>query len=69
MYDRPDHPNLTNFGGAYALGELPGGLRVIQTGNNPSHHEVVPAKNSSLSFEEYQRLLDQIDLTQVSTPG
>ena len=67
VYDRPDHHNLVSHGGAFALGELPGPLRVIQAGRDPSHHEIVPAVTLSLTFEEYQELLDQITVTPVPT--
>lgn len=68
VYNRPDHRNLIHHGGAFALGELPGPLRVIQAGRDPSHHEIVPAESLSLTFEEYQELLDQITLTPVVLP-
>ena len=70
VYDRPDHPNLIRLGGAYLLGELPEGLEIIQAGKRDlSHHEIVPARNLSLTFEDYQSLLDRIPLTPVGSFG
>jgi hypothetical protein len=67
VYDRPDHRNLTSHGGAYLLGDLPAPLRIIQVGQDPSHHEIVPVEALGLTFEEYQALLDQIELTPVES--
>jgi hypothetical protein len=63
VYDRPDHPNLAAFGGAYRLSQLPEQLAVIQIGRDPAHHEIIPA--IAMTFEQYGALLDQIVLTAV----
>jgi hypothetical protein len=63
VYNRPDHPNLTSHGGAYLVGPLPEGLKVIQAGRDPSHHEIVP--DFPMTFEEFADLLDQITLTSI----
>jgi hypothetical protein len=68
VYDRPDHPNLKAHGGAYLLGELPARLRFLQVGRDPSHHEIVPVEALSMTFQEYQELLDRVVLTPVETP-
>ena len=51
--------------GAFLVTEIPDRLRVIQAGRDPSHHEIVPAEAFSMTFEEYQELLDQIVLVPV----
>lgn len=63
VYNRPDHPNLTLFGGAYLVGNIPDRLWIAKTGPDPDHFEVAPALEMTL--EEYCKLLDQIDLTPV----
>jgi hypothetical protein len=69
VYDRPDHPNLASHGGAHLISGVPDQLRIIQVGRDPSHHEIVPAAAGSLTFAEYQELLDQIVLTPVESPN
>ena len=61
VYDRSDHPNLAKHCGAHLLGSLPSGLKAIQAGRDPSHHEIVP--DAAMSFEEFAGLLDRISLT------
>jgi hypothetical protein len=61
VYNRPDHPNLAAFGGAYQLGAIPEQLDVIQIGRDPAHHEIIPAV--AMTFAEYEALLDLIVLT------
>jgi hypothetical protein len=65
VYNRPDHPNLAAHGGAFLLGELPVELRFLQVGRDPSHHEIVPVHALTLTFQEYQQLLDRVELTRV----
>ena len=65
MYDNADHRNLISHGGAFLISELPDGLRVIQAGQDPSHHEIVPVDPLSMTFDEYQKLLNQIILNLV----
>jgi hypothetical protein len=40
VYDRPD--GLERFGGAFRVTSLPEGLRIMQRGRDPHHHEVTP---------------------------
>ena len=61
VYNRPDHPNVMNHGGAYLVGSIPEGLIVIQAGRDPSHHEIVPGR--PMTFENFADLLGQITLT------
>jgi hypothetical protein len=61
VFDRPD--NLDRFGGAHEVTNLPEGLRVIQAGRDPHHHEVVPAV--PMSFDEFADLLKRIVLVPV----
>lgn len=68
VYDRPDHPNLRLFGGPYLLGEIPEQLQLIRAGRDPSHYELVPVQSMSMTFDEYQALLDQIPLTPIEPP-
>jgi hypothetical protein len=56
VWDRPD--GLTRFDGAFRLGTIPPGLRVIQRGRDPHHFEVVPEWPMPMS--EYEELLDKI---------
>jgi hypothetical protein len=67
VYDRPDHHNLTSHGGPYLLGDLPVQLRIVQVGQDPSHHEVVPVEPLALTFDEYQALLDQVESSPVGS--
>ena len=67
VYSQPDHPNVAAHGGAYLVGVLPETLRFLQVGRDPSHHEIVPFQADSMTFQEYQRLLDQVELTRVET--
>ena len=69
MYDNPGHHNLISHGGAFLVTEIPDRLRVIQAGRDTSHHEIVPAEAFSMTFEEYQELLDQIVLVPVEPSG
>ena len=51
MFNRPD--NLTRFGGAYRLTQIPVELQVIRRGRDPSHFEIVPARPMTLrDYEE-----------------
>ncbi len=63
VYNRLDHPNLMAHGGGYLVSSIPAGLKVIQAGRDPDHHEIVP--EAPMTFEEYADLLDQITLTPV----
>lgn len=63
VYDRPDHPNLARFGGSYQVANLPPGLQVVQVGEDPSHHEIVPAR--LMTWDEYVDLVQQITLISV----
>ena len=58
---RPD--GLDRFGGAYEVGPLPADLTIIQIGNDPYHHEIIPAREMPLA--EYDQLLGQVGLTRV----
>jgi hypothetical protein len=61
VFDQPD--GLDRFGGANEVTDLPEGLRVIQTGRNPHHHEIVPT--APMPPEQYAELLQQIVLVPV----
>ena len=63
VYDRPDHPRLEQFGGAYLVGEIPDRLWIVKIGIDPSHYEIAPAVE--MTFEEYEGLLKQISLIRV----
>lgn len=62
VYNNP--ARVARFGGAFRLGPIPEGLRIIQRGRDPEHFEVVPA--TPMSLDEYAGLLAQIDLTEVA---
>ena len=58
VYDRPD--GLEKFGGASEVTDLPEGLKVVQIGNDPHHHEVIPA--IAMPEDRYIELLNQTRL-------
>jgi hypothetical protein len=62
LFDAP--AKVERFGGAYEVENLPDGLKIQQRGSNPSHYELMPAKD--MSFEEYSGLLKQVRLRLVS---
>jgi hypothetical protein len=51
---------VVEYGGAYAVRDIPSGLRIIQRGQRTSHFEIVPV--FSVTPEQYQLLLDQVVL-------
>jgi hypothetical protein len=59
VQSKPD--GLEKFGGAYKVSNVPGELKFVQVGRNPDHYEIIPA--FAMTFDEYQRLLNQIVLT------
>jgi hypothetical protein len=61
VFDRPD--GLDRFGGANEVANLPEGLRVVQVGRDPHHHEIVPT--APMTFDEYTELLKRIVLAPV----
>lgn len=56
-----DANEVARFGGAFRVGALPQGLKLIQRGQRKSHYEIVPAH--PMLFDEYQDLLAEIDLS------
>jgi hypothetical protein len=61
VYSRPD--GLDRFGGAYRIVSVPAGLRIVQIGVDPFHHEIIP--DQPLRLDEYEKLLRQIILARV----
>lgn len=61
VFGRPD--GLDRFGGAYKVGAIPESLRIVQTGRNPYHFEIVPAQ--AMTFAEYEEAIGKIILTPV----
>lgn len=61
VYSRP--AGLDRFGGAYLIVSMPAGLRIVQIGVDPFHHEIIP--DQPMPFDEYERLLGQISLAKV----
>ena len=61
VFDQPD--NLDRFGGANEVTNLPEGLRVVQVGRDPHHHEIVPDR--PMPLDEYSELLQRIALVPV----
>lgn len=59
--DRPD--GLDRFGGAYRVHGIPDTLKVVQSGQDPHHFEIVPAQ--PMTFAEYEDALRRIALTRV----
>jgi hypothetical protein len=63
VYDRSDHPNLARFGGPYEILSMPPELKVVQIGQDPSHHEIVPA--AAITWDGYQDFIQQIAIDPV----
>jgi hypothetical protein len=61
VYTRPD--GLDRFGGAHEVGVIPEGVRIVQVGKDPFHHEIIPAE--PMPFDAYVELLNQIPLVPV----
>ena len=61
MYNRPD--NLERFGGAHRVTNVPEELRIVQTGADPTHYEILPARPMPLA--EYDEALQKIILIPV----
>jgi len=57
---------LRRFGGAYRLTNLPAELEIVQVGRNRHHHEIVPRR--PMSFDNFQKYLDQIGLEPMPAP-
>jgi hypothetical protein len=55
---------VVEYGGAYAVRDIPPGLRIVQRGQRASHYEIVPA--FTMTSEQYQLLLDQVVLELVA---
>lgn len=51
---------VAEFGGAYAVRDIPLGLNIIQRGQRASHYEIAPGYN--MTPDQYQLLLDQVVL-------
>jgi hypothetical protein len=51
---------VSRFGGAYRIGNVPSELTIVQRGKNPNHFEIVPKE--PMTQEKYQKLLDKITL-------
>jgi hypothetical protein len=58
---RPD--KLARFGGPYRVTNLPPELEIVQSGRNRHHYEIIPRR--PMTFEDYQKHLDQIVLEPV----
>src|SRR5438105_1211932 len=52
-----DPEKVRQFGGAYRVTNVPPGLRIVQISDDPGHYEIIPTQ--AMTFDEYQRLLDQ----------
>jgi hypothetical protein len=59
-----DLNHVVEYGGAYAVRDIPPGLRIIQRGQRSTHYEIVPA--FSMTPQQYQSLLDQVVLELVN---
>jgi len=55
---------IQKYGGAFPVNKLPEGLKAVQSGK-PGHFVVAPS--APMSFENFQRLLNQIDLGTFNT--
>jgi hypothetical protein len=58
VFDRRD--NLDRFGGPYRVTALPGSLKVIQSGRDPHHFEIVPTR--PMTLVEFEEALDSLVL-------
>ena len=63
VFDRSDHPSLHRHGDAHLVTQLPGSLKVIQHGSDPSHHEIVPV--GEMTYGEYEAELARAVLVPV----
>ena len=59
----PLDPNIQKYGGAFPVRSLPEGLQALQSGK-PGHFVI--ATKSPMTFEEFQRLLNQVKLGDVN---
>ena len=55
--------DIGKFGGAYRVHGIPDTLKVVQSGQDPHHFEIVPAQ--PMTFAEYEDALRRIALTRV----
>ena len=61
----PKNKFIQQYGGAFPVIQLPDGLQIVQSGS-PGHYVISPTK--PMSFEQYQGLLDQVQLGTFNSP-
>jgi len=60
----PKDKFIQQYGGAFSVKQVPDGLQIVQSGR-PGHYVISPTK--PMSFEQYQGLLDQVQLGTFNT--